>query len=163
LDRYSREREVTPAFLERVAEWIERSGEVLVILRYLRAAGGKDFCLCRTAEEFRAISGQAPAGTDIEVFRDPQLPVRGIVTEEFVRAALAVVPDGAEYLLLTREQRAGTLFSRWADLGASHAELLEVLQEHDGVEVMVGICPDFSAPDHDGLVSASKGGIEGPR
>ena len=48
MDRYDPERDVTPEFVERVAAWIARSGEVLVVLRYLRAAGSKDFALCRT-------------------------------------------------------------------------------------------------------------------
>jgi hypothetical protein len=67
---------VSAAFLDRVADWIVQAGEVLVILRYLRAAGGKDFALCRSSAEFEGLVESVPTGTDIEVFRDPQLPIR---------------------------------------------------------------------------------------
>src|SRR5262245_9734628 len=107
-DRYSPEREVTPAFLARVAEWMEHSGEVLVVLRYLRAAGRKDFALCRTPEEFGEIVDRVPIGTDIEVFRDRQLPIRGRLDEELLAAALAAIPDGREYLVVSLETQEGT-------------------------------------------------------
>lgn len=31
------------------------------------------------------------------------------------------------------------------------------------MKVACGLCPDFLVADHDGLISASKGGIDGPR
>ena len=76
MDRYDPARDVTPTFLNRVTDWIERAGEVLVILRYLRAAVRKDFALCRTRSAFEDLIDSVPRGTDIEVFRDRQLPIR---------------------------------------------------------------------------------------
>lgn len=160
---YHPERDVTPTFLARVAGWIEQSGEVLVILRYLGAAGAKDFALCRTRAEFEGVVESAPNGTDIEVFRDRQLPIRGVVDDSFIRSALDSLPDGEEYLLVTFETRPGGIISRFGDIGDRQAELRESLSELIGVEVALGHCPDFNVADHEGLVSAAKGGMDGPR
>jgi hypothetical protein len=163
MDRYDPERDVTPTFLDRVTDWIERAGEVLVILRYLRAAGAKDFALCRTRSEIEDLIDSVPRGTDIEVFRDRQCPIRGVVDDAFIRSALDSLPDGQEYLLMTSETRPGSKISRFGEIGGSQAELRESLSELMGAEVALGRCPDFCVADHEGLVSAAKGGVDGPR
>jgi hypothetical protein len=163
MDRYDPARDVTSAFLERVAGWIQRSGEVLVILRYLRAAGAKDFALCRTRDDFEALVEALPTGTDIEVFRDPQLPLRGVVDAAFISSALDAIPEGQEYLVVTMEVGPDSRMSRWGYIGFSHPELRESLEELRGAEVALGVCPAYCVPDHEGLVSTSKGGIDGPR
>jgi hypothetical protein len=104
-----------------------------------------------------------PACTDIEVLRDPQLPIRGVVDEAFIASALAGVVDGREYLLLSKETQPGSPISRVGEIGCSHAELREALEELRGTEVALGLCPAYCVPDHAGLVSAAKGGIDGPR
>lgn len=163
MDKYDPARDVTPAFVDRVAGWIEQAGEVLVILRYLRAGGVKDFALCRARIEFEAVVEAVPRGTDIEVFRDPQLPLRGIVDDTFVRSVLDSFPDEQEYLLVTAETRPGSGISRFGEIGACKAELRESLTELMGAEVALGQCPVFWVADHEGLVSAAKGGVDGAR
>ncbi|MDG3006889.1 hypothetical protein [Paludisphaera mucosa] len=163
MDKYDPARDVTPAFVDRVTDWFERADEVLVILRYLRAAGAKDFAFCRTRSEVEALIESVPIGTDIEVFRDRQLPIRGVVDETFIRTAFDSFPDGEEYLLMTIETELGSRISRFARIDCSQKELHELLSELIGAEVALGRCPDFNVADHDGLVSAAKGGIDGPR
>jgi hypothetical protein len=163
LEDYDPARDVTPQFLARVADWIRVSGEALVVLRYLRAAGAKDFALCRSMDEFKALVAEAPPGTDIEVFRDKQVPLRGVVTDTFADGAVQAIPEGGEYLIMSLATKPGTRLSIAFDMGVSHAELREGLAGLRGHEVALGPCPAFSAADHEGLVSASKGGIDGPR
>ena len=163
IDHYNPACDVTPACLERVAAWIRTNGEVLVVLRYLRAAGSKDFALCHTQEEFESLVNSAPRGTDINVFRDRQLPLRGIVDRAFIESALQLISAGDEYPLMLAETEPGTCISRVGRIGASHAELHEDLAEVIGAEVALGRCPDWCCPDNDALVSAAKGGIDGPR
>ena len=52
MDTYNPDRDFTDAFRERVAGWLQATGEVFVVLRYLRAGGQKDFLFCRSASEF---------------------------------------------------------------------------------------------------------------
>jgi hypothetical protein len=154
--------EIPPELLGKVREWIDEQGEVLIILRYLRMAGAKDFALCRSIAEFESIVEDAPVGADIEVVRHAGLPLRGIVDSEFIEAAVRSVRDDEEYLILTTETGEGCL-ARHYDWDWTHANLRSDLNELLGVEVRMGACPEFMCADRDGLISATKGGMDGPR
>lgn len=52
---------------------------------------------------------------------------------------------------------------RLGEIGDSHEDLQKSLRDLMGAEVALGRCPDFNCADHEGLASASKGGIVGPR
>ena len=162
-DKYSPERDVTPAFLDTVGHWIDLSAEVFVVLRYLRAAGAKDYAFVKTRAEFAALVESVPDGTDIIAFRDRQLPFRGKVTAQFIQQAKIHVRDGEEYLLVRRvPEKAGGL-RLFGEMGDTHATLVEDLSEEVGEQVALGVCPRFIDPDNDRMISASKGGIDGPR
>lgn len=163
MDRYDPDRDLTPAFMAKVIGWIEASGEVLVVLRYLRAAGSKDVAFCRTAAEFHRLIEVVSMGTDIIVFRQRQLGLRGIVDDTLIESACSFLAEGAEYLVASLDREtASPLSTRWG-MGDSHEDLLAFLKESRGEKVAIGSCPDFNSPDNDDMVSASKGGIDGPR
>jgi hypothetical protein len=162
-DRYSPERDVTPKFLATVGGWIDSSAEVFVVLRYLRAAGMKDYAFIKTRDEFASLVDSVAEGTDMIAFRDPQLPIRGKVSKEFVESAKAQIADGIEYLFVRRRpEKIGDLRLS-GGMGNTHATLTEDLEEEIGEEVALGTCPPFIDPDNDRMISASKGGIDGPR
>ena len=165
---YDPARDITPAFLETVARWIAESptAEVFVVLRYLRAAGAKDYAFIRSPGEFAALVASVSDGTDIIVFRDPQLPLRGKVTPEFIARAMAHVSDCEDYMLVRMTPSsylpAGSLM-RHGGMGDPHTDLAGDLEDEMGEEVAIGNCPRFYEADHDRMISASKGGIDGPR
>lgn len=161
--RYDPQREVTPAFLDRVAGWIAAGGEVLAVLRYLCGAGSKDYTLYTSRADFEAMVAWAPRGTDVIVFRDHQLPIRGVVTEAFIRRVTDAIPAGAEWMLVTLERHASLPVSRVSTINDDPADLVEQLTDLIGCDVAVGLCPDFNAADHDRMISAAKDGIDGPR
>ena len=163
MDTYRPERDVSPRFYAEVAAWLGDSGEVLVLLRYLRGGGAMDYALCYTVAELEAIVDAVPIGTDIEVFRDAHLPLRGIVSADFMSIATKEIADGQAYLVITMATDGATKISLLGDIGESHAELLEFLEECMDQQVALGPCPEFNREDHDGLVSVAKGGIDGPR
>ena len=77
--------------------------------------------------------------------------------------ALCLQPrDGQEFVALNLSRPDRFTLSNYAD-GETHAELLTCLEEFVGDEVALGPCPEYWREDHEGLVSASKGGIDGPR
>ena len=165
---YNPERDVTPAFLETVGQWIDASAspEIFVVLRYLRAGGAKDYAFIRSRVDFAALVACVPEGTDIVVFRDSQLPLRGKVTPEFLARAMDHVRDGEEYMLVRMapesHRPAGDL-RRFGEMGCTHAELARDLEDEIGEEVALGKCPRFIDADHERMISASKGGIDGSR
>lgn len=160
---YDPAREVTEEFIDRVADWLVQRGEVLVVLRYLHAAGAKDFALCRSRAEFERIIELVPRGTDIEAFRELQLPLRGVVTDHFIVDACNALRDADEYLLVTLARRPGSAISADFGMGETVAELCAELEEQRGMEVALGALPNFNVEDHEGLISRSKGGIDGSR
>jgi hypothetical protein len=163
MDRYSADRDISPAFVAQVIGWIRASSEVFVLLRYLRAGGRKDVAFCRSAEAFQRIIDAAPIGTDIIVFQERQLPFRGTADEAFVISALAAIRDGEEYALATLGTAEGSDLSAAWSMGDTHADLLAELDGLRGQDVACGPCPDFNAPDGPTIISAAKGGVDGPR
>lgn len=162
-DVYRAERDISPQFLARVRDWIANQGEVLVVLRYLRAGGAKEFSLCQSMADFEQLIAGLPIGTDIEAFRDRQLPLRGIVDDDFISQASTLVGDGAEYLFATLATRVGSIISKNDRLGDSHADLRADLEDFRDQAVAFGPVPIYWEADSDKLISASVGGIDGPR
>ena len=162
-DIYRPERDVSDRFIETVTTWIQAFGEVFIVLRYLRAAGAKDYAFARTAEDFRQLLDVLPIGTDVIVFRDPQLPLRGAVDDDFLVAAQSLIPDGAEYMYVTMEPLTSKDIRAFGEMGGTHACMEEDLSLHPGEEIAIGICPRFIEDDHEAMISASIGGIDGPR
>jgi hypothetical protein len=162
---YDPARDISSSFLNQVAATIAETGEVFVILRYVAAGGAKDYAFCRRYAEFQSLVEATAIGTDIEVFMKPQLPLRGVVTDTFISEVLTCIPEGAEYMLVSLECRSGSSLSVFGSMGDAHEELTTDLRVMMGTAtaVAVGSGPHFNAPDSNELISASKGGIDGPR
>ena len=134
-----------------------------MIMRYLRGGGSKDFALVTSAEEFDRLVEVCPVGTDIIVFRDKQVPIRGIVDHALVQRVQELLPnESGEYLFLMRtptNQDDPRCFGEFDEM----LNLRSDLEDLWGESIAIGICPDFIAPDNERMISASKGGIDGPR
>ena len=161
-DPYKPERDVTPAYVSTVRNWIETTGEVLVIMRYLRAAGAKDYAIVTSAEEFHRLVDVCPIGTDIIVFRDRMLPMRGVVDHFFAKLVRESLPEDLEYLLVKMKPEKPD-DPRCVGLCGYVRHFDSDLEDMVGETIAIGECPNFSRPDNEGMISASKGGIDGPR
>lgn len=153
----------TPDFLETANNWIACGGEVLVVLRYLRAAGAKDYALVTSFTDFVNIIDSCPIGTDIVVFRERKLPLRGVVSPEFIQDAQKVISQDGKYLYVGVIPEKEGCHILVGGVGQGHSELVKDLNDELGNRVAIGHCPSFSQPDDELMVSASKGGIDGPR
>ena len=162
-DRYHPERDIMPQFLATVFRSLEPAGELFVMLRYLRAAGAKDYAFIDKPDAFRRLIDLCPTGTDIIVFKDRQLPFRGRVDDDFIRDVQTQIADGTEYLCVCMSLETPGDPRLSGDLGDSHGDLLEDLADLQGEFVAIGACPPFTDADNDAMISASKGGIDGPR
>lgn len=160
---YNPERDVTEVFKSKVADWIASEGEVFVILRYLASAGSKDYAFCHSKEDFVSILGAVPDSTDIIVFRNKQLPYRGLCSPMFVDQVLRAIPDGEEYMAIANLPPSSSDLRCHGRMGDTHRDLMEDLQDWMGQSVAVGPCPPFIEGDNETMISASKGGIDGPR
>jgi hypothetical protein len=162
MDRFNPDRDLTLAFLATVRRWILATGEVLVVLKYLRGGGAKDLALVTTVEAFDRLVDVCPVGTNIIVIRDPRLPLRGVVDDDFVQRALDLMAESAEYLfVVTTPSSPGD--PRCKGEFDFAANLRQDLDEVRGETIALGACPDLTGPGSDSMISASRGGIDGPR
>jgi hypothetical protein len=161
-DTYKPERDVTPSFVSTVRNWIEKTGEVLVIMRFLRAAGAKDYAIVTSAEKVDRLVDVCPIGTDIIVFRDRMLPMRGVVDNAFVKLVQESLPEDLEYLFVKMKPEKSGDPRCFGQCGYVR-HLDSDLEDMDGQTIAIGECPNFSGPDDEAMISASKGGIDGPR
>jgi hypothetical protein len=162
-DTYNPARDISDEFLATVVSWIRNANEVFVVLRYLRAGGAKDYAFVRSEAELQELIGVCPVGTDIIVFRDPQLPLRAVVDDVLISNARALLPEWKEYLYVVLAPRAASDLRLFGEMGDQESSLLEDLGEHFGETIAIGACPDFNAPDNAAMISRSKAGIDGPR
>jgi hypothetical protein len=131
-------------FLKTVGEWLSSKPEVLILIRYSRAAGNKDLEFYSSFGAFQERLRQLPAETCVTVFRNPQLQLRGIVDDEFIGKCLNSVPDGSEYAVAdTVLTRTGQLSFFNFSAGVSHDELRGSLESSRGKPVAVGEYPPW--------------------
>ena len=89
-------------FLSTVELWLRSQPEILALIRYSHAAGNREFRLFTSFDDFSEASHQLPHLACVTVFRQPQLPIRGVVDDAFIARCLQSIPDGLEYLVIEK-------------------------------------------------------------
>lgn len=141
-------------FLATLESWFVSQREILVLIRYSHAAGSKDFEFFSSCQSLVDRLRGLPPRTAIIAFRQPQLPLRGIVDDNFISRCLSFVPDGPEYLVVETVRRIYGSKSWFHDRsGVSHAELQKDLEGCRGAPVAVGLYPDWFEDNAD-VISA---------
>jgi hypothetical protein len=152
-------------FLRTLEEWLRGQSEVLMLIRYSRAAGHKSFEYFTAFDRLRERLGELKPETSVIAFRQRQLPLRGLVDEGFIGRCLNSIRDGSEFLVVeTVPSTTGP--ARWFhdEAGESLDELRETLEGLRGKRVAVGEYPPWLedsldvisayVPDQDGNVRA---------
>ena len=151
------------AFINTLERWLYNKREILVLIRYSGAAGAKSFEFFSSFATLMERLGELPPRTSIIAFRQLQLPLRGIVNDEFISKCLSRIPDGSEFLVLeTASRKAGQTSWFHEAAGETHSELREALEDSRGSWVAVGPYPPWQedsadvvsgvVPDEHGIV-----------
>jgi hypothetical protein len=152
-------------FLKTLEDWMRGQSEIMILVRYSRAGGNKSFEFFNSFAALSERLARLKAETSVTAFREPQLPLRGRIDDEFVGKCLSLIPAGSEFLVLETDPRlaAQQWFSRH-ESGASREELRQVLEELRGRLVAVGEYPPWLknsadvisayVPHQDGTVKA---------
>ncbi|HLJ87326.1 MAG TPA: hypothetical protein VKZ53_10925 [Candidatus Angelobacter sp.] len=142
-------------FFGTLKEWLAVQPEILVLIRYPRAAGSRSFEFFNSFEKLSARIREQSSGTSVIAFRKKQLPFRGLVDHEFIQQCLSKIPESAEFLVVETTPTVVGSASWFGDTsGESHAELREALEERLGESVAVGDYPPFWLEDGPDLISA---------
>jgi len=150
-------------FLEMLQRWLVDQREILLLFRYPYAAGSKSFEFFSSYEAVLDRLSELPRRTSVIAFKQPQLPLRGVVDDGFIETCVRDIPDGSEFLLVETTRRVYGRASWFHDAdGTTHAELCEALEDSRGNAVAVGLYPPWLeegldvvssyVPDEDGVV-----------
>ncbi len=143
-----------PKFLKTVESWFQTRPEILVLIRYSHSAGSRAFEFFSSFDQFSNRLKQLPCLACVTAFKQPQLPLRGVVDEKFVARCLKDIPDGTEYLVTEMVPRVyGDKSWFHHASGESHLELQDDLEESLGVQVAAGTFPPLVEGDED-VISA---------
>jgi hypothetical protein len=139
-------------FLKSLQRWLSERGEVLVLIRYSRSAGSKSFEFFDSYHPLLERLRRLPEQTSIIAFRKPQLPLRGVVDDQFVADCLSRITDGSEFLVVEMAPRTAGKES-WTHhaAGISNAELRNALEDARGRSVAVGAYPPWEEKSPDVL------------
>lgn len=142
------------AFLKTLENWLGSEGEVLVLIRLSRASGNKSFEFYTSFAVLKERLSQLPADACVTVFRNRQLPLRGIVDDQFIRKCLSTLQDGSEFAVVETDRTTAAPHSRFDfSAGTSHEELREDLESRTGKPVAVGEYPPWLEDSSD-VISA---------
>lgn len=141
-------------FLRTVRDYLGRNGEVLLLIRYSYAAGRRDFELHSSFEDLTERLAKLAPRTSVIAFKQAQLPLRGVVDNDFINLCLDRIPEGSVFLILqtTRIIAGPCSWFHHAD-GTSHQELKAELDDLRGEVVAAGIHPPWNE-DTDDLIAA---------
>jgi hypothetical protein len=147
-------RTTDPKFLATLEAWFKHHGEILVLIRYSHSFVTKGFeffsSFATLAERLREL----PPLTTVIAFKQPQLPFRGVVDDQFIARCVEGIPDESEYLVVETIRRTHGRHSWYLDYaGISRAELRDDLEESRGTPVAAGIYPAWHDESED-VISA---------
>jgi hypothetical protein len=92
-------------FLKTIEDWLRGQSEIMILVRYSREAGNKSFEFFTSFAALRERLARLKAETSVTALREPQLPFRGRVDDEFISKCLGLIPTASEFLVLEIDPR----------------------------------------------------------
>jgi hypothetical protein len=130
-----------PEVLAKLERWFGAQPEVLVRTRVC-CSGTEQFEFFSSCDALTKRMRESLPGTWFTVFEHPQLPLRGIVDDNFIARCLDNISDGSEYLIAEIVPRIAGRMSRLHNAsGDTGAMLREDIEESRGILVAVGLYP----------------------
>jgi len=130
-----------PEVLAKLERWFHERAEILVRTR-VPCSGNEEFEFFSSFTALVERMREALPGTWFTIFEQPQLPLRGVVDDDFIARCLKCIPNGAEYLILETVRRVAGKRSWFHDHSDDvYAELPAYLEDSRGVSVAVGLYP----------------------
>jgi hypothetical protein len=100
---------ITPAhdnFFDQVRTLIQSNGEVLVVVTRPFGPSYREYAIVKSEEEFQDAFGDLVARrSEVFVFCEKQLPIRGAADDSLLQRAIAEIKDLDEYVLLNLEDQ----------------------------------------------------------
>jgi hypothetical protein len=145
-------------FLSDVKQLMDCNHRVLVVVRYVYAAGSKDFILLESMEQFSELLTRLKERDSVIVFKSINVVNEGTVDRNFIEDSILKYPQGASWVLIGPDNYDYT--ADWA-YAESKSELAEELEDRIGNVVCIINEPEYMSeeftvaayvPDLDGNV-----------
>jgi hypothetical protein len=120
-----------------VSTWLGATGELFVYHNWYASGGSGYRYFVRSLDDYQDLVRKAPPRSDFEVFRKQQYPLRGVVDDHLLEAALALIKDGEWYEIVFLDGYPKEIGGPGS--GNSHTELRQDMAECRGVKVGVGV------------------------
>lgn len=151
-----------PEVVATLDRWFRAQPEILVRRRG-PCSGTEEFEFFSSFEALVERMRTSIPYTWFTVFGKPQLPLRGVVDDNFIAQCLSSIPDGAEYLIVETVRTVAGKVSWFHDLsGDVKAQLRDDLETSRNAPVAFGLYPPCLeerddvvhafTPDADGIV-----------
>lgn len=152
-----------PLFLSDVQRWLTEQADIFVMTRYAKSGGARDYFVIANYSDYRILLSSLPAMADVIVFRQRQLPVRGIANSDLLEKAITTIADGQSWIIvILSEQDHGKVLDIWD--GQSHQEMVRIFHELTNTYIAVGEDPPFEGEDHpdmqSGIVPLADGSLQ---
>ena len=122
-------------------EWFQASRELLAEVYYPHSGKSGAYYLLSSTAQWKALGTSANPGAILFLLRRAPYPVRGVVDDDLIARALAVLPEGEWYEIMDLHPPPAAL--EMLASGHSHKELTVDLERHRGRVVAVGRPPSF--------------------
>ena len=138
-------------FLGLVQRWTMANGEVFVVIRYPFAAGARDYLLVNSFDLYLKLLNSLVPMSDVHVFRQRQLLLRGVADDALLALALQEICDEVEWWMIMEL----SFNNPFVDLseGLSRDEFRAEFEEYRGTIVAIGLEPPWWEKDSEDKVS----------
>jgi hypothetical protein len=134
----------SPKVKQILTNWFKESNELFVDISLPHSGSSGDFYVLKNFEQYTNLIDKVSPGSICTILREKQLPLRGIVTYEFIKQAIELIPDGTWYRICPPCVYPDKL--EYFGCGNTHDELRTELEECLGIEVWVG--KDLKLPEY---------------
>ncbi len=126
-----------PSDLALLSDWLKETGELYCDIYLPHSGGGGNPYFLHSLKDLKSlVSQQTHPEIEISIFHHLQYPIRGIANESLLKQALAQIPDGEWYSIVSLSAVYPSSVS-WRGSGNNHKELQsdfsEVLSEKVGI------------------------------
>lgn len=166
-------------FHDAARAWLTASNELFVVLRHPFAGGGRDYAIVRSKEHLDRIVERLRPMTDVMLFRQPQLTLRGPASSDALRQAAAMLAAQAaterrSLLIMTLDEGEvlpvpncnNTEWGLWSLQNqvaevCDEPQLEEAFRDFGGSQVAIGPEPAWWDADKPDMISGLVPSIDG--
>jgi hypothetical protein len=140
------------SFCGTVQKWIDQYHDLFVVVRYHAMAGAREYFWFSNYDAFANVLSNCPPMSNIVVFRDNQIALRGTVDSKLFEQAVELIGENTEWMIADTVEPPNSALYVWT--GDTHQELIEQLNDMVGQLISIGPYAKWHERDNEAMISA---------